>query len=157
MTTRDPKAICESVCRAIALWAQRKTNINGLALVGSWARDAAQVNSDIDLVVLATDPQNFRCITEWLEEIAWPAPITKWADVSYGPLWSRHCELEDHTRVELGFCSREWASCYPIDPGTARVIRDGCRVLYDPLCLFEQLCMHVAQQCAAADTAKRRG
>lgn len=154
---REARAICESACQAIAAWAQRRDDIHGLALVGSWARGTARVNSDIDLVVLVNEPQSFRRVIEWLEEIAWPAPVVKWTDVSYGSLWSRHCELEDHARVELGFCSREWASYSPLDPGTARVILDGCRILYDPLSLFERLCTEVAQQGAAADDASRSG
>jgi predicted nucleotidyltransferase len=145
MMGHDATTVLEKVCVVVTSWSHRKSDIHGVALVGSWARDAARVDSDIDLVFLATDPQSFRNVGDWLQEIEWHAPITKWADVSYGNLWSRHCELADHTRIELGFASRNWASCSPIEAGTARVIRDGCRVLYDPVNLFERLCKQVAQ------------
>ena len=140
----------------MTVWARARSDVHGLALIGSWARDAGRVDSDIDFVILVADAQSFRATAHWVQEISWTPPIVTWIDASYGLLWSRHCTLEDGTSVELGFASREWASRSPIDPGTAQVLRDGCKVLYDPLSLLEPLCRQAAQQGAPADAAKRR-
>lgn len=37
----------------------------------------------------------------------------------------------DKLQVELGIVGPGWASL-PLEPGTERVLRDGCRILYDP-------------------------
>ena len=37
-------------------WARRRPDIRGLAPVGSWVRGSARTDSDVDLVVPATDP-----------------------------------------------------------------------------------------------------
>jgi hypothetical protein len=34
--------------------------------------------------------------------------------------------------VEFGFASARWAKPSPPDAGTARVIREGCRIVHDP-------------------------
>ena len=138
--------ILESVCGAVATWARHRGDVHGLALVGSWARGAARADSDIDLVAIVTDPRSFRRSSDWIEEIGWPARVVGWTDVSYGALWSRHCELEDRTRVELGFSSPEWASCSPVDSGTALVIRGGCTILHDPAGLLDRLQRSVARR-----------
>ena len=42
-----------------------------MALVGSHARGTARADSDIDLIVLTTDPQYFRADTCWLTATDW--------------------------------------------------------------------------------------
>jgi uncharacterized protein len=40
--------------------------------------------------------------------------------------------LRSGLAVEFGFVPPNWASVDPADPGTARVVRDGCSPLVDP-------------------------
>jgi hypothetical protein len=57
----------------------------------------------------------------------------KWQDEDYGVLWSRRLWLERvRFEVEIGFVRPSWAELNPLDPGTRRVVADGCRILYDP-------------------------
>jgi predicted nucleotidyltransferase len=118
-----------------------------VALVGSHARGTARADSDIDLIVLTTDPQRFRADTAWLRAIDWnfiAARPAEWQDEDYGVLWSRRMWLKpNRDEVEIGFALPSWAEVKPIDPGTQRVITDGCRALHDPEGLLTRLCAAV--------------
>jgi hypothetical protein len=129
----------------VTRWAAERGDICAVALVGSWARGAARPDSDIDLVLLTPDPLRFRRDYGWITEIDWVrigASVAYWGDADYGPVWSRHLHLTDNTEIELGFSPPSWASVDPLDAGTRQVIRDGCRILYDPLGLLDQLVRH---------------
>ena len=41
--------------------------------------------------------------------------------------------------IEFGFVRPGWASVDPVDPGTARVVADGCSPVHDPLAAFTRL------------------
>jgi predicted nucleotidyltransferase len=43
-------------------------DILGVALVGSYARDKAKIDSDVDLVLLASNPKDYIDQTEWTKE-----------------------------------------------------------------------------------------
>jgi len=47
----------ELFLRDFGTWASSQPDILGVALVGSFARNAATTTSDVDLVILARDPQ----------------------------------------------------------------------------------------------------
>jgi hypothetical protein len=69
----------------------------------------------------------------------------KWQDEDYGELWSRRLWLEQNGgEVEFGFASPAWADVNPLDPGTRRVIADGCRILHDPKKILSRLCAAIS-------------
>jgi uncharacterized protein len=130
------------ILEEVTQWASRRTDIAAAALVGSWARGAARVDSDIDLMFLAANPASFRQYENWINEIQWTvvdAEIDKWEDKDYGVAWSRHIHLNNEIQVEFGFGFPSWASTNPVDAGTFRVVSDGCRILYDPENLLSKL------------------
>jgi len=130
----------EQILAPISAWARARSDIHGLALVGSWARGSARRNSDIDLMLLAPEPQTFRCDEHWLSEIGWASGrIADWHDAEYGSAWSRHVALEPHSEIEFTFCTPSWAATDPIDVGTANVVSGGCRILVDKVQLFGNL------------------
>ena len=104
-----------------------------LALAGSWARGTARPDSDLDLLVLAHNPEQYRTGPHWLDQIALPPPFrvlsSKW--VAYGVVWSCHVALNPAGEIELGFGALNWASTDPVDAGSRGVIRDGFRVIVD--------------------------
>ncbi|MGH2691580.1 MAG: hypothetical protein ACRDHM_03660 [Actinomycetota bacterium] len=51
----------------------------------------------------------------------------------------RRIRLPGGLELEVGIAPTEWARVDPIDPGTARVARDGLRVIHDPKDLFSGL------------------
>jgi hypothetical protein len=137
----------DCVIQIVLAWAKTQPAIRAVALVGSYARGTARADSDIDLVVLATDPAFFRVNSVWLEAIDWHAigarPL-RWQDESYGPLWSRRAWLEhDRGEVEISFAATSWADVKPLDSGTQQVIAGGCRILHDPDGLLTRLCAAV--------------
>jgi uncharacterized protein len=107
------------ILTAVTRWAKTQAQVRGLALVGSHARGAARPDSDIDLIALAKDPQIFRD-PAWLAAIDWSAAKVrpaKWTDEEYGAVWSRRVGLTPE----------------------GEVVREGCRILYDPDGLLERL------------------
>jgi uncharacterized protein len=61
------------IIQIITDWAKAQPTIQGVALVGSHARGSAGPGSDVDLVLIATDPRVFRAETAWLDAIDWNA------------------------------------------------------------------------------------
>jgi len=53
----------ELILRVILAWATAQPKIRAVALVGSHARGTAGPDSDIDLMLLATDRESFRADT----------------------------------------------------------------------------------------------
>lgn len=141
--------LTDAILRLAASWAATQSDIQGLALVGSWARGAARPDSDIDLVVLTYDPERYRLNRSWLLELDWALvglPVIGWRDADYGALWSRHITLADAVEVEFGFTTPAWASTSPIDAGTRKVASDGLRILYDPQDFFATLMAAIASE-----------
>ena len=57
----------------------------------------------------------------------------------WGAVTSVRVVYEDGLEVELGLAGVAWASTDPVDAGTARVVRDGFRILFDPTGALAQL------------------
>lgn len=131
----------EGFLQQIVRWAERRSDIGGLLLVGSWARGTARPDSDVDLMFLVEDPGAFRTDTGWMAQIG--LEVSQWRDEDYGAAWSRHVYLENGSRLELSFGTSEWAKTDPVDAGTFGVISDGGRILYDPEGALERLLNHV--------------
>jgi predicted nucleotidyltransferase len=138
----------ERIMQAIVEWAKAQPTIQAVAVVGSYARGTARAGSDIDLVLVATDPQVFLADIAWIDAIDWntvgPRPM-KWQDEDYGRVWSRRLWLNKNGgEIEVTFASLSWADVNSLDPGTQRVIADGCRILHDPKELLNRLCATVS-------------
>ena len=142
--------LTDAILRVAAGWAATQPDIVGLALVGSWARGTARPDSDIDLVVLARDPEHYRRDRSWLTEIDWALvglPVIGWRDADYGAVWSRHITLAAAVEVEFSFGDLAWAGAEPIDSGTRAVVAGGFRPLYDPRSLLALLLDSIATEC----------
>ncbi len=108
-------------------WSKRRRDIRAVALVGSYARMQANPSSDVDLVIIANDPQKYLSQTEWLRGFG--IVITQKVE-DYGKLTSLRVWYESGLEIEYGFTTREWVKT-PLDKGTKRVIEDGLRVLFE--------------------------
>ncbi len=114
---------------SVAGWAKRQEDVTALALVGSYAYDRPRMGSDVDLVLVSTDPDRHVHGIDWILPFDSQARLIRFA--TWGPLMERRVRLRSGLQVELGVVPVSWASV-PLDSGTAKVLRDGCRILHDP-------------------------
>jgi predicted nucleotidyltransferase len=126
------------VKRSVVRWARQRADIVGVALVGSWARSQARMHSDIDFVLLTPSKDRYVVEDEWAAEA-----VSQSADIitteEWGPLTERRVRLPSGLEIEFGFAPPSWAATAPVDPGTARVVRQGCLPLLDPVGLLARL------------------
>ena len=108
-------------------WSRRRKDIRGVALVGSYAREAATEASDVDLVIITEKPEVYIANTEWIRVFG--KAIAQQVE-DYGKLISLRVWYESGLEIEYGFTTRDWAKT-PLDKGTKRVIDGGLRVLFE--------------------------
>ncbi|WP_331449598.1 nucleotidyltransferase domain-containing protein [Streptomyces prasinus] len=126
--SQERVAEAQEIINRITRWAANRQDIVGLLLVGSFARDAARPDSDIDIVLLTTDQAQY-FNSAWANELALGELIRT---QSWGPITERRYAAASGLEVEIGISSPEWAQTDTVDPGTRRVVTDGARPLHDP-------------------------
>ena len=135
MVSDERAAEYERIRETLIAWARDQEDIQGVAVVGSWARSAARMDSDIDVVVLTGAKDRYLTGADWVEgSLAQPAEVVR--TQKWGPLTEHRALLPSGLEVEFGFAGPEWAATDPVDPGTAGVVLDGCIPLVDPGDLF---------------------
>jgi hypothetical protein len=117
-----------------ARWASSRSDILGVALVGSHARNAATDTSDVDLVILARNPQRYLLDQAWVRQFGEPV---RQRTEEYGALTSLRVWYSDGCEIEFGLTDENWASV-PLDEGTRQVIAGGMRVLFERGPLFSR-------------------
>lgn len=120
--------------QAVAEWAGADSRVSGLVLVGSHARGTARSDSDVDLVLLSSVPQELLCDASWAASFG---GVTSTKHEDYGRLTSIRVQYAEGPEVEFGIADVRWASL-PLDPGTRRVLANGARPLYDDAGLLER-------------------
>jgi predicted nucleotidyltransferase len=108
-------------------WASDRSDVQAIALVGSYARGEARDDSDIDLVILTDEPQKYLDDIQWTERFG---SVEKHQTEDYGKLISIRVWYQDGTEVEYGITTPDWAAI-PLDAGTREVILGGMIVLFE--------------------------
>ena len=111
-----------------------REDFRAAALCGSWARGNARDLSDLDIVIIAREPNQLRCKPSWIVELPFGRAgfrYVKHRTATYGAVWSAHVELEPRAELELSIAGKTWAALDPIDPGTRYVITDAFKILVD--------------------------
>lgn len=123
-----------ALLEAVISWAERTRSVDAVALVGSYARGTARVDSDVDLVILSDSPEHL-FDGEWLAEFG----VTEsWLREDYGMVQSIRVVYVYGLEVEFGISRPSWANV-PLDPGTRSVVASGCRILYDPKGMLQEV------------------
>jgi predicted nucleotidyltransferase len=130
----------DQILERIEQWARTRSDIKAIGLVGSWARDGARSDSDVDLVLITLELSNYVEDATWANVLP-GAVIVKTR--SWGSLTERRLALPSGLEVEVGVALPSWASTEPVDPGTRRVVADGLRIVYDPDGLLGALAANV--------------
>ena len=104
-------------------------NVLAAVLVGSYAYGRPTTSSDVDLVLVAADPAPLISNASWITSLVGDeASLVREQD--WGPLRERRFRLESGLEVEVGIVPQQWLTV-PVEPGAARVLRDGCVVVFD--------------------------
>ncbi len=108
-------------------WINTTPELLAVALVGSYARNAAQADSDIDVVILARAPQFYIANVDWMHQFG---TVNRHRIEDWGLVTSVRVFYTSGLEVEFGFTSLDWATL-PLDEGTKGVIAAGMQVLLD--------------------------
>lgn len=136
MTMEGLPANVSEVISAARTLPEVAPGIVGIALLGSWARAAGRVDSDVDLIVLTAEPPALLDDRSWFTAFGKDAVLVGERD--FGLVQERRLRRPDGLEVEVGIAGPAWAAVPP-DTGTSQVVRDGMQVLFDPENLLAEL------------------
>lgn len=125
----DPVSFATKVTK----WAKCDNRVVAALVCGSHARNRAHADSDLDFILIAPEPISL------LDNRAWLGSFGR-ADVVRDEDWGLVQSIRAYygtLEVEFGIAGLEWAQP-PIDSGTARVMLEPTRILYDPEHLLER-------------------
>lgn len=130
----------EQVLERFVEWAKPRTNIRALAVVGSGARrdHPADVWADLDLVVVATNPQFYLGSLGWLESIGKPW-ITTVERNAAGDIVERRVLFEGGLDVDLFILAAENADQAILCPPISEIAQRGVEVRLDRDGIFASL------------------
>ena len=126
----------EALIQRFPRWAEQRSDVRALALVGSWAYGAPDMDSDVDVVLLTDAPGNYIEREDWLKELGGVRLVRT---LPWGAITERRFTLPSGLEVEVGVGTPAWAAVDALDDGTRKVVSDGFRVLYDPDRLLTRL------------------
>ena len=116
-------------------WASLRPDIEGVGLVGSYARDVAHEESDVDLIILTKHSERYLSDPSWASAFG---EVGERKVESWGRVKSLRVFYKDGLEVEYSFALPDWADI-PVDTGTHRVVRGGMKILFDPRGLLTRL------------------
>lgn len=122
-----PRSLFTQFLSAITQWASEQVDVIALALVGSYARNAAKETSDVDIVLISTNPNYYLNTRDWFQQFG---AVEKQQVEDYGLLTSIRVWYTEGLEVEYGITDERWAAT-PLDEGSRQVIADGMQVLFE--------------------------
>lgn len=102
--------------------------MRSLLIVGSYAYGRPRMDSDVDLVILSDQADRHLADLAFIDSITPGGPIIR--REQWGPMHERRVRLQDGLEVEFAVTTPAWAGL-PVEPGTARVLSDGCKIVVD--------------------------
>lgn len=118
----------EDLIVAVAKWSERDDRVLAAAVCGSYARGTATAASDIDICLICSDACFLLDELSWVDQFG----VGQAGDQEdYGLVQSVRVHYDHGLEVEFGISGQEWMQL-PIDSDTARVMREGLRIIFDP-------------------------
>jgi uncharacterized protein len=102
------------------------------------------MDSDVDLVVLTTNTDKYLSSADWISRTIPGSRLV--GRRQFGMVDERRVGLLSGLQVEVGITTPTWATAGHRDEGTAEVVRNGLRVVYDPGGLLRTLVANVRQE-----------
>src|SRR5712692_5506352 len=95
-------------------WATTQADIEGVALVGSYARGTATEDSDLDLMILTSERARYLENQDWLSLFG---EIERSKNETWGAVQTIRATYKTGPEIEYNFASPSWAEI-PVDAGT---------------------------------------
>ena len=109
-------------------WAKQQSDVEGAALIGSYAGGKATENSDVDLMILTINASRYLDNHKWLSVFG---EVARSQNEIWGVVETVRAFYRTGLEIEYGFAAPSWAAI-PVDAGTKRVVNGGIKVLFDP-------------------------
>jgi predicted nucleotidyltransferase len=122
----------EMVIEAFCTWARQRPDIAGVFLVGSHARGDATSDSDIDLVILTSEPEPYLDDVSWVSQFGTARSVDR---EDWGKVQSLRVFYAGGPEVEYGITTPDWAS-HPVPQRTQEVLAGGMKLLFDRTGVF---------------------
>ena len=119
--------LADAFIAEITAWVASRHDIRALALVGSYARAQATDQSDIDVVLVCSEPTRYLGETSWMSDFG---KVARFVREDWGKVQSLRAFYASGVEVEFGIASAEW-TILPPDPDTMLVLKAGARALVD--------------------------
>lgn len=119
--------VVEDILQKIRAWAETNQYVTSVLLVGSYARNEQQPDSDIDIVVLCTNPLQLLYDTYWINTFG---NVERYDLEKWGVATSIRTRYTDGMEIEFGIVPETWANV-PVDSGTKAVIAKGAKIIVD--------------------------
>ena len=123
-----------AVIDAVTQWAKEQADISALALVGSYAYDRPRMASDVDLVLITSNPYNHARGLDGLVAFDPRAGLIR--DQRWGLSGNDGSGCIADSNSNSASCHR-LGQRFPSTPGR-RKLRDGCQILHDPQRLLQE-------------------
>jgi predicted nucleotidyltransferase len=117
-------------------WSESQKHIQGVAIVGSFAREEFRLDSDIDLVIISDNKEAaIQDILSGFEyDVVFRHQLEQW-----GPfLTSLRIFYDNGLEVEYGVTTYDWVKD-PLDGGTKNVVKNGFKILIDKENVFSSV------------------
>lgn len=115
--------------------AQKNECIRAILLVGSHARGKARADSDIDVVMICSNPSKLLKEINWINQFG---EVLKFNIENWNMVQSIRTYYKNGTEVEFAITSKKWTAL-PVDAGTKKVISNGAKIILDKDHLLKKL------------------
>lgn len=116
-------------------YARNTSHIEGIIIIGSYARGTNKENSDLDIVIITSNKSGMIANQDFTQDFG---KVYKQQIEYYGACTSIRVWYEDEKEVEFGIVEPSWISM-PLDTGTHKVLSDGYKIIIDKKRYFENL------------------